>query len=76
MPSMTPYDDHSGHSGVAAYRVVGDALIVLFKQGGLYRYDAEKPGPEAVAQMRVLAKQGIGLATYINRHVRGNCTRL
>nr|WP_024892095.1 hypothetical protein [Luteimonas huabeiensis] len=69
---MHRYADRSGRSGVSAYALLPDALLVRFADGGLYLYDAERPGARHVARMRRLAAEGEGLATYISRHVGTN----
>ncbi|HYD85598.1 MAG TPA: hypothetical protein VEA63_16135 [Opitutus sp.] len=67
---LIPYKDRSGDSGVRAYTIETDAIIVEFKSGGGYRYDSTAPGRRHVAAMKKLAQSGDGLATYINQHVR------
>lgn len=68
--TLQPYRDLSGHSGVVAYRLGADWIEVQFEDGGLYRYTAASAGAEAIAQMKQLARDGRGLATFIVRHVR------
>jgi hypothetical protein len=67
---MTPYGNSNANSGVAAYEILNDAIIVEFRHGGIYLYDYETTGSEHVEEMKVLALEGRGLATYINKHVR------
>jgi hypothetical protein len=67
---MQPYRDRSGRSGVAAYEILEDGIVVAFKGGGTYRYDIRHPGRVAVAVMKRLAVEGRGLSTYITRNVR------
>jgi hypothetical protein len=69
-PTMTPYRNRNGNSGVAAYALLDDGLIVRFADGTTYRYGPERPGRHHVGQMKSLAMAGRGLATYINRYVR------
>jgi hypothetical protein len=66
---MRPYRDRSGRSGVAAYEILEDGIVVAFKGGGTYRYDVHHPGRLAVAVMKRLAAEGRGLSTYITRNV-------
>ncbi len=68
---MTPYGNTNGKSGVSAYEIQREAIIVEFKHGGKYVYDYDTTGREHVEEMKVLALEGHGLATYINRNVRG-----
>jgi hypothetical protein len=67
---MHTYQNKSGNSGVLAYEIFDHAIHIEFTDGGIYRYSYEKPGPMAVEKMKKLARDGSGLATYINQHVR------
>ena len=67
---MKPYRDLSGRSGIEAYEILDDGILIAFKGGGTYRYDVRNPGRLAVAVMKRLAVEGRGLSTYITRHVR------
>jgi hypothetical protein len=69
---LQPYEDRSGDSGVRAYKIEPDAIVIEFKTGGGYRYDHTSPGRRHVATMKRLAQSGHGLATYINQHIREN----
>ena len=69
---MRPYLNRSGDSGVLAYEVRADSIIVRFVETGTYRYDYERPGKTHVERMKELARAGQGLATYITQHVRDN----
>lgn len=61
---------NSGKSGIAAFEIGDDYIIVRFKDGKAYTYNYRHPGKVHVEQMKVLATEGKGLATYINKHVR------
>lgn len=65
---MTRYG--SAKSGIVAYELRDDAILVKFRSGEVYVYDVERPGPAHVAEMKRLAVAGEGLATYISRNVR------
>ena len=67
---MTPYGNANGKSGVTAYEIRREAIVVEFRHGGRYVYDFATTGRECVEEMKVLAIEGRGLATYINKHVR------
>lgn len=74
-PSSAPlhrYANRAGNSGVVAYALVADAIVVEFSGGGRYLYDGVRPGRRHVARMRELALAGRGLASYINRYVGMN----
>jgi hypothetical protein len=71
---MKKYTDTSGHSGVLAYESGPDWIKIQFKTGPekIYTYGCTKPGLHHVEEMKRLAKEGYGLATYINKYVRDN----
>jgi hypothetical protein len=62
-------------TGVTAYEVGGDFIRLRFRDGKQYLYDDVHPGPQHIAQMKVLAKSGRGLTTYVNQYVRGDYRR-
>jgi hypothetical protein len=68
---MVAYVNRSGRSGVVAYEVAPDSIIVEFTTGR-YRYDYDKPGRADVEAMKRLAHKGEGLATYISKFVGNN----
>ncbi len=72
MPSFRRYADSSRDSGVSAYALGPNFILVEFRHAGRYRYDHAHPGRTHVQAMKRLAGRGRGLATYINRHVRDN----
>ena len=67
---MTPYANSNGGSGVTGYEIRREAIVVEFRHGGKYLYDYRTTGETHVEEMKVLALEGRGLATYINKHVR------
>ena len=70
-----PYSNLGGHSGVRYFAAGLSFIRIWFKDGDGYEYDYNEPGAEHVETMKLLAEQGRGLATYINRHVRANYAR-
>jgi len=68
--AMTRYKNLSGDSGVTAYAVTLDSIIVEFRDGPVYLYNYCIPGMRKVEAMKQLARKGRGLATYINKYVR------
>jgi hypothetical protein len=71
-----PYANSAGDSGISNYEITGSAIILEFVDAKYrYVYDDIKPGPEHVKAMKALAKQGRGLATYINQHVGSSYAR-
>lgn len=67
---MTPYRNRSGSSGVAAYTLLDDAIIVQFNDETAYLYGPSRPGRHHVGRMKSLAMAGRGLGSYITRYVR------
>lgn len=57
-------------SGIAAYEVGPDYIVVKFKTGSTYRYSYAKAGNNHVETMKRLARRGRGLNSYINRYVK------
>jgi len=72
---MQPYRNLSGDSGVVAFALADDAVVLQFAQGDLYEYTAASAGPAALARMRALALGGRGLSTYVSQHVRDGYAR-
>ncbi|GAB3101118.1 hypothetical protein [Lysobacter terrae] len=67
---MTPYRNRNGNSGVAAYALLDDGILVRFVDGKTYRYGLTQPGRHHIGQMKSLALGGRGLGVYISRYVR------
>ena len=66
---MQRYPDKSGRSGIEAFEVGKNYIIVEYKDGDRYLYSYEEPGKTDVEAMKELAREGIGLATYISQYV-------
>jgi hypothetical protein len=67
---MNTYHDHHGNSGVSAYNIGPNFIIVQFKSGERYLYNYVTPGRKQVEAMKKLATRNEGLSTYISQHVR------
>jgi hypothetical protein len=67
---MERYKNLSGTSGVAGFRIEPDAISVEFVEGGVYGYDASRPGREVVEEMKKLARAGQGLSAFIAKYVK------
>ena len=66
-----PYKSPTPNTGVLSYELFPDAIIVDFKHSEYrYLYNGDAPGLVHVRAMSRLARQGRGLSTYINQHVR------
>lgn len=62
---MTPYSSTSGkQSGVIAYEIGTDHIIVQFK-GGNYKYSYRSCGKDATETMKKHALASNGLSTFI-----------
>lgn len=68
---MEQYENLQGNSGVLAYEIGIDYIKIRFREG-TYLYTYEKPGSFFVEQMKLQAKNGKGLCTFINKYVREN----
>ncbi len=69
MPPFHRYLNQGGHSGVVAYAVMADAIAIEFVDGSVYLYSHDCPGRRHVSRMKVIARAGHGLSTYLSRHV-------
>ncbi len=68
---MERYKNINGDSGVYAYEIGTDFIQVQFSgTGDVYTYSYRKAGPEHVERMKLLARKGSGLNSYINKHVK------
>lgn len=64
------YSDISGKSGISAYEVGDDFIIVRFTKGGMYLYNYSVTGSNHVKKMIELARIGSGLNKYINLNTK------
>ncbi|MDG9729312.1 hypothetical protein OXI21_02625 [Ignatzschineria sp. RMDPL8A] len=69
---MTPYLNLVGYSGVSAYDVQDDGIVIQYSNGAEYLYSYEKPGKDDVEEMIRLAEIGEGLNRFVNRRVKQN----
>jgi len=67
---MQPYKSTAENSGVSAYEIGDEFIIVEFQDGSTYLYNYTSTGKHHIDQMKILALTGQGLTTYINQHVR------
>lgn len=67
---METYANKGGDSGVVGYEIGPGSIIVVFKDGWKYLYDANQPGEPLVSQMQQLARSGQGLNSFITRIVK------
>jgi hypothetical protein len=64
------YVNLDGDSGVRAYEVGVDSIAVEFVDGRVYLYTYGSAGSSNVEQMKVLARSGRGLSTFISRYAK------
>lgn len=71
---MEPYKNLNGNSTVISYEIAEDSIHVVFKTGAQrnYLYNHDRPGKDVVDRLKVLAKQGHGLNSYLTRIVKSN----
>lgn len=65
---MKAYRNIDGDSGIVAYDYGDDWIMVQFKGGQTYEYQASKIGQAHVSTMKELADSGEGLNAYIRRN--------
>ncbi len=65
---MKRYENKNGNSGVTHYEISAHAVTVKFKGKPPYIYSETKISKHHIDQLKVLAKLGKGLGTYINQH--------
>ena len=78
---MQRYQNLGGRSGVVAYKIGDDYIVVQFSKGKstFYSYTYTSAGQAAIETMKQLAEQGRGLGSYISTkttrpefHKKGN----
>lgn len=69
---MERYKNSGGNSGVSAYEIGSDYILVLFKGNSKpYRYSyTGGAGSHHVENLKRLARSGSGLNAYIIKHVK------
>ena len=67
---MVRYRALSGHSGVVAYELSSNSVVVEFRDGWKYEYTSQSAGAARVATMKRLAASGRGLSTFISQEAR------
>lgn len=69
---MKPYKSSSGKSsGVTAYHLGSDYIIVQFNSKEIYKYSYKTATKKAVDVMKKLALSSAGLSTYISQNDPG-----
>lgn len=57
-------------SGIRAYHIGSDYILVKFGSFKVYKYSYAIAGKSMVDRMKILAKKGRGLNSFINRHAK------
>lgn len=66
---MEKYKNTKGTSGVTHFQIGEDYIAVKFKdKAAVYTYNYSLNGKEHIEAMKIKARQGFGLGTYISRH--------
>jgi hypothetical protein len=68
---MESYANLHGNSGVTEFQIDDSSIKVRFRNSNkIYVYNHLKPGPAHVEKMKMLAKSGRGLSTYISQKIQ------
>lgn len=67
---MALYRNLNGDSGVHAYELGNNNIVVQFNDGSAYLYNYSVPGSSAVEHMKQLALNGSGLNSYISKSIK------
>ncbi len=74
---MVRYANLNGDSGVSSYQIGTDYIWVGFiKTTDVYEYTYESAGEANVEMMKILAINGRGLCSFIQRNVRKSYSRI
>ena len=67
---MTRYSNRDGDSGISAYEIKDDGIIVQFSSGVKYLYNYASAGSINIEKMKKLALVGKGLNSFIMKNAR------
>jgi len=69
---MATYKNLGGNSGVVAYDIYDESIVVQFRKGKqtIYVYTKDSAGKTNLDMMKWLAEYGQGLNGYINRYAK------
>lgn len=62
---MNNYKKLSGKSFISSYKIGSDNIIIMFNDDGIYLYNYNSTSKKNIDKMKSLAKEGLGLNTYI-----------
>lgn len=66
---MERYLNINGCSGIDAYEIGDDSILIKFKNQSVYLYTNDSTGSDNIKQMKILAQSGRGLNTFMNQNV-------
>lgn len=67
---MERYKNLNGNSGIIFFEIQNDSIVIQFKNHSTYLYNMQITGSKHIEEMKILARSGRGLATYISKYVR------
>jgi len=67
---MTSYNNNGRDSGISAYEIKENGVVVQFSTGAKYLYTYASAGNSNIEEMKKLAVRGEGLNSYINTTVK------
>ncbi|WP_299278379.1 hypothetical protein [uncultured Psychroserpens sp.] len=73
---MRRYRNLGGNSGVSSYEIGKDRIVVTFSSNISYEYTYSSTTVDHIENMKVLAQNGQGLNSYINKYVKKGYSRI
>jgi hypothetical protein len=67
---MEPYNNISGNSKVRKYRTEEKAISIQFANNEVYEYSYTSAGKHHVERMKLLARAGWGLGSYVEEQAK------
>lgn len=64
---MMHYKNLNGNSSILEYEIGADFIDIIY-QDSMYHFTYASAGKNNIEQMKLLAKQGYGLNSYLLRH--------
>lgn len=76
VPSVKPYRNINGDSGITSYEYIEASIRIQFKSGKIYEYLESVIGLSHLTSMKLLADSGDGLNAYINNNpeIKNGCS--
>lgn len=67
---MERYRNISRKSGIASFEISADSITIRFTTGATYLYNYAATGERNIEQMKILARRGMGLNSFIGKVVK------